>query len=83
MNSRFDLFRKQNDHFIKWVGTAERFEDLEKLMQADSANASQDNYVVVRSDIGATETHNHASVAKVVSEKELRISVPDCTTDCT
>jgi hypothetical protein len=32
MNPRFDVFRKQNDRFIKWVGTAENLEDLEKLI---------------------------------------------------
>jgi hypothetical protein len=42
MNPRFDVCRKQNDRFIKWVGTAESLEDLEKLIRTDSTNASQD-----------------------------------------
>jgi len=78
MNPRFDLFQKQNDHFIKWVGTAENLEDIENLMQADSANAARDNYVIVHSDYGVTD-HTSVSVAKVVSEKDLGISVLDCT----
>ena len=68
MNPRFDVFRKQNDRFIKWVGTAENLEDSEKLIRRDSPNASQDDYVIVRSDYGVTEAFN-----KVVSEKELRV----------
>jgi hypothetical protein len=74
MNSRFDLFRKQSDNFIKWVGTAESLEDLQKLIRADSVSATQDNYVIVHSDYGATDAQT-----KVISEKELRISVLDCT----
>jgi len=74
MNPRFDLFRKQNDHFIKWVGTAENLEDLEKLICTDSANQSPDNYVIVHSDYGAAEAQT-----QVISEKELRISGLDCT----
>lgn len=79
MTPRFDLFQKQNDHFIKWVGTADNLADLEKLMQADSANQSQDNYVIVQSNHGVVEAHSPVSVAKVVSEKDLRLSVLDCT----
>ena len=55
MNPRFDVFRKQNDRFIKWVGTAEGLEDLEKLIRTDSTNASQDDYVIYRSAYGVTE----------------------------
>jgi hypothetical protein len=64
MNPRFDLFRKQNACFIKWVGTAESLEDLEKLIRADSGGASQDDYVVVRSGYGVTEV-----LTKAVTEK--------------
>ena len=53
MNPRFDVFRKQNDRFIKWVGTAESLEDLEKLIRTDSTNASQDDYVIYRSAYAA------------------------------
>jgi hypothetical protein len=55
MNPRFDVFRKQNNHFIKWVGTAESLEDLEKLIRTDSSDASQEDYVVYRSAHGVTE----------------------------
>ena len=55
MNPRFDVFRKQNDHFIKWVGTAESLEDVEKLIRTDFSNASQDDYVIYRSAYGVTE----------------------------
>ena len=55
MNPRFDVFRKQNDHFIKWVGTAESLEDLEKLIRTDFSNASEDDYVIYRSALGITE----------------------------
>ena len=70
MKPRFDVFRKQNDHFIKWVGTAESLEDAEKLVRADSADASQNDYVIVHSAYGVTEA------SKVLSEKELRIATP-------
>lgn len=69
MNPRFDVFRKQNDHIIKWVGTAESLEDLTKLIRADSPNASQDDYIFVHSDHGVTE-----AFTKVISERELRIA---------
>jgi hypothetical protein len=55
MNPRFDVFRKQNDRFIKWVGTAESLEDLAKLIRTDSGNASQEDYVIYRSAFGVTE----------------------------
>jgi hypothetical protein len=57
MNPRFDVFRRQNEHFIKWVGTVTRLEDAEALIQTDSIpiNASQDDYVVVHSAYGVTE----------------------------
>jgi hypothetical protein len=56
MNPRFDVLREQNDHVvIKWVGTAERLEDLDRLIRADSPNASQDDCVIVHSDYGVTE----------------------------
>lgn len=79
MNPRFDLFQKQNNHFIKWVATAESLEEIEKLMQLDSAGTSQDNYLIVQSDYGVTKAHVPASVTKLVSERELRISPLDCT----
>jgi hypothetical protein len=69
MNPRFDVFRKQNDHVIKWVGAAESLEDLDKLIRADSPNASQDDYVIVHSDYGLTEAST-----KVITERELRIA---------
>jgi hypothetical protein len=55
MNPRFDVFRKQNDRFIRWVGTAENLEDLEKLIPTNTPNASQDDYVIFRSAYGVTE----------------------------
>ena len=55
MNPRFDVFRKQNDHFIKWVGTAESLEDLQKLIRIESGNAPQEDYVIYRSAYGVTE----------------------------
>jgi hypothetical protein len=57
MNPRFDVFRKQNEHFIKWVGTVASLGDAEALIQTDSIpiNASEDDYVVVHSAYGVTE----------------------------
>jgi len=55
MNPRFDVFQKQNDRLIKWVGTAESLEDLEKLIRTTSTNASPDDYVIFRSAYGVTE----------------------------
>jgi hypothetical protein len=57
MRPRFDVFRKQDQHFIKWVGTADNFEDAEKLIQTDRirSNASDDDYLVVYSSLGVTE----------------------------
>lgn len=58
MNPRFDVFRKQTEHFIKWVGTAENLTEVENLIRADSerANTPEDGYVVVHSAYGVTET---------------------------
>lgn len=58
MNPRFDVFRKQSEHFIKWVGTATSFADAEKLIRIDSkhANASEDDYAIVHSAYGVSET---------------------------
>jgi hypothetical protein len=57
MNPRFDVFRRQNEHFIKWVGTVASLGDAEALIQIDSIpiNASEDDYVVVHSAYGITE----------------------------
>jgi hypothetical protein len=55
MNPRFDVFQKQNERLIKWIGTVESLGDLEKLIRANSANASQDDYVIFRSAYGVTE----------------------------
>jgi hypothetical protein len=55
MNPRFYVFKKQNDRLIKWVGTAECLEDLEKLIRTNSANASPDDYIIFRSAYGVTE----------------------------
>jgi len=57
MNPRFDVFRRQNEHFIKWVGTVASLGDAEALIQTDSIpiNASEDDYVVVHSAFGVTE----------------------------
>jgi hypothetical protein len=55
MNLRFDVFQKQDDRLIKWVGTAENLEDLEKLVRTNSTDASQDDYVIFRSAHGVTE----------------------------
>lgn len=70
MNPRFDVFRKQNDRFIKWVGTAESLEDLERLFRTDSAHASPDDYLIFRSAYGVTE-----AFTKPLSEKDLRLAV--------
>jgi len=40
---------------VKWVGTAECLEDLEKLIRTNSANASPDDYIIFRSAYGVTE----------------------------
>ena len=58
MNPRFDVFRKQGQHFIKWVGTADNFDEAEKLIRIDliHADASDDDYLVVYSSLGTTET---------------------------
>jgi hypothetical protein len=55
MNPRFDVFQKQNERLITWIGTAECLEDLEKLIRTNSANASQDDYIIFRSAYGVTE----------------------------
>jgi len=55
MTPRFDVFQKQNDHFIKWVGTAESLEELEKLIRTNSTGAGQNDYVIYRSAYGVTE----------------------------
>jgi hypothetical protein len=71
MIPRFDVFRKQNDHFIKWVGTAENLEDLEKLIRAESGSAPQHDYVIYRSAYGVTE-----ALVKPSGEKALQIAAP-------
>jgi hypothetical protein len=73
MNPRFDVFRKQNDRFIKWVGTAESLEDLEQLIRTDSTNASENDYVIYRSAYGVTE-----AFTKPLRETGLRIAVLGC-----
>jgi hypothetical protein len=57
MHPRFDVFRRQNEHFIKWVGTVASLGDVEALIQTDSLliNASKEDYVVVHSAYGVTE----------------------------
>ena len=69
MNPRFDVFRKQNDHVIKWVGTAESLEDLEQLIR-DFSDASEDDYVIYRSALGITEVFS-----KPLRETGLRIAI--------
>lgn len=71
MNPRFDVFRKQNDRFIKWVGTAESLEDLEKLIRSNHADVSQDDYLIFRSAFGVTEAFTRPLAEK---EPALRIS---------
>ena len=71
--NRFDVFRKQNDHFIKWVGTAESLEDLEQLIRTDFGNESEDDYVIYRSALGDTEVFN-----KPLRETGLRIVIMGC-----
>jgi hypothetical protein len=75
MNPRFDLFQKQNDRLIQWIGTTESVEDLEKLIRTNSTIAPQDNYVVFRSACGVTEALTTLPSEK---EKELRITVLKC-----
>ena len=67
MNPRFDVFRKQNGRFIKWVGTAENLEDLEKLIRTDSSNASQEDYLVYRSAYGVTEVLRDLHASRPIS----------------
>lgn len=57
MRPRFDVFRKQGHNFIKWVGTADNFEEAEKLIRTDriGANVSDDDFLVVYSSLGVTE----------------------------
>jgi hypothetical protein len=55
MNPRFDVFQKQDDRLIKWIGTAESLEDLEKHIRTHATSASQDNYVIFRSAYGVME----------------------------
>jgi len=58
MNPRFDVFRKQDQNFIKWMGTVETFEEAETLVRTDRihTNTSDDNYLVVYSSLGTTQT---------------------------
>ena len=57
MNPRFDVFRKQAENLIKWVGTAESLEDAGRLIRMDSqpAHTAEDEYLVVHSADGTTE----------------------------
>lgn len=73
MNPRFDVFRKQNEHFIKWVGTVASLGDAEALIQTDSIpiNASEDDYVVVHSNCGVTEMFAPSSLPKALGSTPL------------
>lgn len=68
MNPRFDVFRKQDGNLVKWVGTALRLDDVEKLVETDAGltNTSRDRYLVVHSAYGVAET-----VIYPVSERML------------
>ena len=56
MNPRFDVFRKHTNNVIKWVGTSESEDGVEELIRSDSADANQDDYVVIHSAYGVTES---------------------------
>ena len=56
MNPRFDVFRKQTDRVIRWIGTAASSEEVERLIQADSGNGSDDDYLVVHTACGVAHT---------------------------
>jgi hypothetical protein len=72
MKPRFDVFRKQCENFIKWVGTAESSQDVGKLIQADSESAEtpEDRYVVIHSAYGVTEARSvtNSSGPKIYEE---------------
>lgn len=68
MDPRFDVFRRQGEHFVKWVGTVESFENLEPLIRTDSelTNTPEDEYVVIHSAYGTTEAVKPLFVHRVV-----------------
>jgi hypothetical protein len=67
MNPRFDVFRKQTEHLIRWIGTAATLEDVEKLIRADSGNASDGSYLVVHSAYGVTEAVMSSNAANFLA----------------
>jgi len=57
MSQRFDVFCREDQRLIRWVGTGESFEDVGKIIRADAESTStpDDGYVVVQSAFGTTE----------------------------
>ena len=57
MNQRLDVFRRENQRLIRWVGTAESFEDVGELIRVDSESTStpDEDYVVVQSSFGTSD----------------------------
>jgi hypothetical protein len=56
MNQRFDVFRRENQRLIRWVGTGESFEDVGEIIRVDSESTSTpDDYIVVHSALGTTD----------------------------
>ena len=68
MHPRFDVFRKQTEHLIRWIGTAANLEDVKKLIQADSGSWSDDTYLVVHSAYGVTEAVTSSTAANFLQE---------------
>jgi hypothetical protein len=52
MGPRFDLFRRQNDNLLKWMGTASTLADVEKLMDGENSGCAN---LVVRTCQGVRE----------------------------
>jgi len=57
MSQRFDVFCREDQPLIRWVGTGESFEDVGKIIRADAESTCtpEDGYVVVQSAFGIAE----------------------------
>jgi hypothetical protein len=72
MNPRFDVFRKETEHFIRWIGIAVALEEVEKLIRTDSGNTSDDHYVVVHSAYGGNQPLMHSNGGNCSQQKSIR-----------
>jgi len=70
MNPRLDVFRKQNEHFIRWE-TTDRFEDVGRLVHADSdsTGAPEEEHLAGHLALGVTETLRLKALGSRVKSK--------------